>query len=97
MGWSDDQTGAPPPPHRPRAGRTGGGQSDAGTDQTGKSNKKSFQVVTVLPPGVYLLMSVKSGVLDFTKGMIHTFQWQKPLILQHDVDTDMSLRIDSSQ
>ena len=43
--------------------------------------------------GVYLLVSKKSGVLDFTIGMIKnvTFQWRKPLILQHDVDTGVSL------
>ena len=26
----------------------------------------------------------------------HTFQWQRPLILQHDVDTDISLTHQSS-
>ena len=59
-------------------------------------------MVTDLPPGVkwlmplcgvYLLMSKKSGVLYFTRNdkENHTFQRRKPLILQYDVDTDVSL------
>ena len=44
-------------------------------------------------------MSKKSGVLDFTIGMIKKdihFNGEKPLILQHDVDTDISLTYLSS-
>ena len=43
--------------------------------------------------GVYPLVSKKSDVLDFNRNdkESHTFQRQKPLILQHDVDTDVSL------
>ena len=40
--------------------------------------------------GVYPLVSKKTDVLDFTDYRkdkeSHTFQWQKPLILQHDAD-----------
>ena len=64
-------------------------------------------MVTVLPLGiiwrmslcgVYPLVSEKSGVLDFTIGMIKktTFQQRKPLIMQHDIDTDVSLTYLSS-
>ena len=65
-------------------------------------------MVIVLPPGVisqmplygvYLLMSKRSGVLNFTirmiKKVIH-FNEQKPLILHYDVNTDISLTYLSS-
>ena len=41
-------------------------------------------------------MSIKSGTFDFTIGIIKIFQRRKPLIVQHDVDTDISLLVPSS-
>ena len=64
--------------------------------------KRYFQEVTVLPPGVkwrmplcgvYPLVSEKSGVLDFTMGMIKKVIHSNG---KHDVDTDVSLTYLSS-
>ena len=80
-----------------------GGQRDILWDS------RCFKVVTVLPPGVlwrmplccvYLLISIKSGVLDFAvlgmiKKVIH-FNDESPTILQNGVDTDISFTYLSS-